>query len=1320
MHRLSIKLILTFCFVFSLSALACYPDDDFISVDSPKDRVSEESQDDVQTILPPDSSFDQILDSSTATFRFEMLRQLPLKLRVIQHLGDNESKNTDTAVVSVFEGQSKKLIYRGAIGEKLGITELDEEITIHIDWKSLEIRIHGDHLAERIISVTDLQSLASINRDTHIAVTPWSNNLDDGDGDLIPDQYDRAPTNPSVSFAIQSPPDGVYAAVYEDLYPQLGDYDFNDWVAHYAITQERNAQNQITAISGHVKSVARCAGHDHAFRIGLAAGEEGLAYTLNQTTGSHTTSTTGTVTSTRRIDVEVFASTKAAFGNTGRCDNGRLDIASVNGLTGTFSLAFATPVDASLVMPLPLDPYIVDKSSGHDIHMIGASSIPGSNNPSGTTFADSNGFPWVMVVPRMWQHPLEGVHTSQAYPQFTDWVGSNGVTSSDWYNFPLCEKVYWFPGTEPGADLPIINRMKPSPNGINLDLYVDRPKPNVSRLDFHISRAQWADPTAIDPSHVTMELVTIQGSQLWSSCNCEECHYTIPLGTSEAIAVQLEKFESPGVFTGETSVFLNIAATLNRIASLVPLVQALPFTGNQIRMHDAIATYSPLVQSAQSDPATWQTRGLSVRFTQDLTGNPIREDSQELENVQSSDQLSYLRRVNRTTGKVLLNDFTTLPSVSSGVYTFNDGPSLALPVASDYTLPVVTNPTTVPIVSGAYLYLIGGYTSITPNLVTTSVVQHAKINSNTGELGSFSTASLQIPGQYIARMVASVNGYIYVAGGLSGIENTNSVPTDALYIAKPDPVTGIISTWTSGRSLPVPLAYSISFAQGNYLYLIGGLIQSSPGAQISPSDAMYRTELDPATGQVGEWSYIGDLPVDYGELAHYFYDPYRSALYLIEPTGTGTFNTWQGKETPIGLDFAKTATDYTIPPTIFARQLQMIGPDRYVALNSGTAEAYLGRMPLAGLRALELESIGSMGQSRTNAYLTTFGPYAYALGGFVSTEICSLTECTTEITVVGDVEWANLGLQCEILSLDVQEHFFLGGAAPYSTNLTWDSACPSINSLKYMVRLFSDAYGVQSVPGWPKQTTSLNVATEALPVGTYFWCVEISGYMPCGSLPLTNSFIVYDSTLALPEASIMIEALASAYYGWPWKSPVLDPESIPPDYIFPNIIDNVDHDTVAIFLHTIEMLDQQRYALDFVECNQGCENASNCESLTQIINERWPAGIRLNLSNTIHIANLLRRSLDSLDNNTMFYAHPALSLVANSVLGSTLYQQYQQYQNYELSTSPGQCQDMYQLESTLGKVDIMLALFMIERLDSSGGLICPCQPPCPCFCYIAE
>ncbi len=59
----------------------------------------------------------------------------------------------------------------------------------------------------------------------------------------------------------------------------------------------------------------------------------------------------------------------------------------------------------------------------------------GVDNSNGNTkYLSKNNLVWGMMIPTIFNFPLENTDITKAYPYFYEWAASGGTTNTDWYN----------------------------------------------------------------------------------------------------------------------------------------------------------------------------------------------------------------------------------------------------------------------------------------------------------------------------------------------------------------------------------------------------------------------------------------------------------------------------------------------------------------------------------------------------------------------------------------------------------------------------------------------------------------------------------------------------------------------------------------------------------------------------------------------------------------------------------------------------------------------------------------------------------------------
>jgi LruC domain-containing protein len=252
---------------------------------------------------------------------------------------------------------------------------------------------------------------------------------------------------------------GHYLVGYEDRFPNLGDYDFNDLTVAYRVELGLDLNSQVTNIRGEAILITRGAdySHDWHLRLGVGSASGTITEWLYQPTADGHGELVNTPTprsfSGNQIDLRGFEDTKSLFPapegckftNTTVCDT------FIQGPKYVFNIVFDTPIDPASISPEAFDPYLFVRNTNYEIHLIGKTLAgqrttfgytPSVNSAQGQIdFVDSNGFPFGMLLVSPWQPPIESRSMEVAYPDFVDFVLTRGAQKKDWYLRPDAAKV---------------------------------------------------------------------------------------------------------------------------------------------------------------------------------------------------------------------------------------------------------------------------------------------------------------------------------------------------------------------------------------------------------------------------------------------------------------------------------------------------------------------------------------------------------------------------------------------------------------------------------------------------------------------------------------------------------------------------------------------------------------------------------------------------------------------------------------------------------------------------------------------------------------
>lgn len=437
-----ISLAMALAFFFS----SCSQSGDNPSVDTDAENLS---QTDYEK-QPPEDLVQDVLRDDTE-FNFQTI--LPVHIKLTLNLYDTDSQESslairnafiraitqDNPVLAMIKDSQDNTVFQSTFDEA---GNLDAEIMLPAAKEDMTLLIDGNGVEAREITIESMVNYETIDRTLAVETKDPDSAEDtiaDSDGDGIPDIYDAYPENPDIAFAKQIPASDTLTVAFEDNFPELGDGDYNDFIAQYQITELRNKKNAMVELRGEIQAIARGAGYNHrmGMRINFPGSQAILQIQYYDADGLLLDTQSEDVTDL--ADITLFAETESAFSRPGSLsfDNVYPDKIDSKGFKTIFRLQFFSPVLDASVDHYPFDPYLFIHDTGYDIHLIGQEALPDSNNPDGTdSFRDADGYPRVLLVPNNWAYPIEGTHIESAYDDFSLWRSSLGLEHSDWYFSP--------------------------------------------------------------------------------------------------------------------------------------------------------------------------------------------------------------------------------------------------------------------------------------------------------------------------------------------------------------------------------------------------------------------------------------------------------------------------------------------------------------------------------------------------------------------------------------------------------------------------------------------------------------------------------------------------------------------------------------------------------------------------------------------------------------------------------------------------------------------------------------------------------------------
>lgn len=239
---------------------------------------------------------------------------------------------------------------------------------------------------------------------------------------------------------------GYQIVAFEDMYPDTGDYDFNDVVVAHRLLNTLDSAGRVIAISGDAYLVARGAGgfnHRWSLDIPIAGATVG-AFICNVKNNESSTEivNSDTLASSDALACKVAMVSGSPVARITGFRDTRALLPLMNTLAGdspslgsvphmNFSIALSAPVAASAVGTA--SPWI--EISRSTLPMSGVAFGSSANKVTLAT-RDSQSKPYAMLIPSDWQVPVEGTDIGLAYPDFAIFVGSGGSNNASWYQKP--------------------------------------------------------------------------------------------------------------------------------------------------------------------------------------------------------------------------------------------------------------------------------------------------------------------------------------------------------------------------------------------------------------------------------------------------------------------------------------------------------------------------------------------------------------------------------------------------------------------------------------------------------------------------------------------------------------------------------------------------------------------------------------------------------------------------------------------------------------------------------------------------------------------
>lgn len=254
----------------------------------------------------------------------------------------------------------------------------------------------------------------------------------DSDGDGIVDADDAYPKDAEKAFELFTPSKyGWGTHAFEDLWPEKGDYDFNDIVLNYKIILIVNSKNKIAQVDFHIKAKDAGAGYRNGYGIEFSnlpasrvASVTGASYSHNYIT-----------LASSGVEAGQEEAVVIIFDNTQRVLDKELVIA----------VKFTSPITIDELGVDPFNPFMIsdiDNGRDREVHLPYANptslgkrytSVNSGATGSEKYYVTPNGLPWAIDIVHEFTPPKEKVPVNLAYNYFSVWAASGGTKFTDWY-----------------------------------------------------------------------------------------------------------------------------------------------------------------------------------------------------------------------------------------------------------------------------------------------------------------------------------------------------------------------------------------------------------------------------------------------------------------------------------------------------------------------------------------------------------------------------------------------------------------------------------------------------------------------------------------------------------------------------------------------------------------------------------------------------------------------------------------------------------------------------------------------------------------------
>ncbi len=268
----------------------------------------------------------------------------------------------------------------------------------------------------------------------------------DSDGDGIIDALDDYPNDAEISATKYTPSElGQGCLAFEDMWPAVGDYDFNDLVIQYQYIQYINAENQTVRMKMIYDLVAMGATFHNGFGIELPMEKSAIESISGYEVGA------GITLDEKGLEMghtsPVIIVFDDAFDHLGgnAIVNTKPDGASAPVKRFEVMVEFVEPLELAEVRTGKFNPFIFIEQRPKELHLrnklptdladleLLGTAADDSNPETGKYYRSLNNAPWGIDIIHAFRYPKESRRIDRAYNRFMDWANAEGSDFQDWY-----------------------------------------------------------------------------------------------------------------------------------------------------------------------------------------------------------------------------------------------------------------------------------------------------------------------------------------------------------------------------------------------------------------------------------------------------------------------------------------------------------------------------------------------------------------------------------------------------------------------------------------------------------------------------------------------------------------------------------------------------------------------------------------------------------------------------------------------------------------------------------------------------------------------